>query len=69
MNPSSPEHSPIGIRFATLAQQGRCALMPFLMAGDPDLDTTAACLLALQDQGADLWNWAFPTVIPWRMVR
>ncbi|MYF36727.1 MAG: tryptophan synthase subunit alpha [Synechococcus sp. SB0678_bin_12] len=63
MNPSSPEHpenSPISARFATLAQQGRCALMPFLMAGDPDLDTTAACLLALQDQGADLVELGIP---------
>ena len=62
MNPSSPEHqsSPIGACFASLAQQGRCALMPFLMAGDPDLDTTAACLLALQDQGADLVELGIP---------
>ncbi|HBP53756.1 MAG TPA: tryptophan synthase subunit alpha, partial [Synechococcus sp. UBA8638] len=63
MNPSSPEHpetSPISARFATLARQGRCALMPFLMAGDPDLDTTAACLLALQDQGADLVELGIP---------
>ena len=60
MNPSSSEHGPIGARFATLAQQGRCALMPFLMAGDPDLDTTAACLLALQDHGADLVELGIP---------
>ena len=50
----------IGARFATLAQEGRCALMPFLMAGDPDLDTTAACLLALQDQGADMVELGIP---------
>ena len=63
MNSSSPEHpatSAISARFAALAQQGRCALMPFLMAGDPDLDTTAACLLALQDQGADLVELGIP---------
>ena len=59
-NPASPESSPIGARFATLAQEGRCALMPFLMAGDPDLDTTAACLLALQSQGADLVELGIP---------
>lgn len=58
--PSSPEPGAIGARFATLAQQGRCALMPFLMAGDPDLDTTVACLLALQDQGADLVELGIP---------
>ena len=59
-NSSSPDPRAIGARFATLAQQGRCALMPFLMAGDPDLDTTAACLLALQDQGADLVELGIP---------
>ena len=26
--------------FARLKQEGRCALMPFLVAGDPDLATT-----------------------------
>ena len=33
--------SPIAARFASLREQGRMALMPFLMAGDPDLSTTA----------------------------
>ena len=57
---SSPEPGAIGARFTTLTQQGRCALMPFLMAGDPDLDTTAACLLAVQEQGADLVELGIP---------
>ncbi|CAK6693404.1 tryptophan synthase subunit alpha [Synechococcus sp. CCY9201] len=47
-------------RFASLAEQGRCALMPFLMAGDPDLATTAATLLALQQNGADLIELGIP---------
>jgi len=51
---------PIRARFAALAQQNRCALMPFLMAGDPDLETTASCLLALQSQGADLVELGIP---------
>jgi tryptophan synthase alpha chain len=47
-------------RFETLRQQQRCALMPFLMAGDPDLDATAASLLALQAAGADLIELGIP---------
>jgi tryptophan synthase alpha chain len=34
--------------------------MPFLMAGDPDLDTTRSALLALQDAGADLIELGIP---------
>jgi tryptophan synthase alpha chain len=57
---SHPEPSPIQQRFAALARQGRCALMPFLMAGDPDLSTTAATLLALEEAGADLIELGIP---------
>ncbi|MEB3321587.1 MAG: tryptophan synthase subunit alpha [Synechococcaceae cyanobacterium] len=52
--------TPIQRRFADLRHQHRCALMPFLMAGDPDLATTAATLLALQRQGADLIELGIP---------
>lgn len=55
-----PEPTPIQSRFAALRQQGRCALMPFLMAGDPDLATTGATLLALQEAGADLIELGIP---------
>ncbi|SBO41851.1 tryptophan synthase subunit alpha [Cyanobium sp. NIES-981] len=47
-------------RFSHLQEQGRCALMPFLMAGDPDLATTRATLLALQAAGADLVELGIP---------
>jgi tryptophan synthase alpha chain len=47
-------------RFIDLRQQGRCALMPFLMAGDPDLATTRATLLALQAHGADMVELGIP---------
>ncbi|MCP9845759.1 tryptophan synthase subunit alpha [Synechococcus sp. Lug-A] len=50
----------IQARFSQLQAQGRCALMPFLMAGDPDLATTAATLLALQEAGADLIELGIP---------
>jgi tryptophan synthase alpha chain len=52
--------TPIQRRFAELASQGRCALMPFVMAGDPDLEATAATLLALQEAGADLIELGIP---------
>jgi tryptophan synthase alpha chain len=52
--------TPITSRFRSLKEQGRCALMPFLMAGDPDLATTAATLLALQEAGADLIELGIP---------
>ena len=52
--------TPIQQRFTALRQQGRCALMPFLMAGDPDLASTRASLLALQAHGADLVELGIP---------
>jgi len=52
--------TPIAHRFAALRQEGRCALMPFVMAGDPDLAVTAATLLALQEAGADLIELGIP---------
>ena len=55
-----PQPTPIQRRFTALRQQVRCALMPFLMAGDPDLETTAATLLALQNAGADLIELGIP---------
>ena len=52
--------TPIQQRFAQLHQLGRCALMPFLMAGDPDLNATRDALLALQANGADLIELGIP---------
>jgi len=52
--------TPIQQRFASLREQGRCALMPFLMAGDPSLADTRATLLALQAAGADLIELGIP---------
>ena len=36
------------------------ALMPFLMAGDPDLSVTAEVLLSLQTAGADMVELGMP---------
>jgi tryptophan synthase alpha chain len=60
--PSStpPSSTLIARRFSALREQERCALMPFLMAGDPDLSTTRAALLALQHSGADLIELGIP---------
>ena len=52
--------SPIQQRFAQLRDQGRCALMPFLMAGDPELAATRSSLLALEAAGADLIELGIP---------
>ena len=46
--------------FESLANQKRIALMPFLMAGDPDLDTTADVLLELEKAGADMVELGIP---------
>ena len=48
---------------------GRKALMPFVTAGDPDLDFTAAVLRAWSPRGGACANWAFPTAIRWPMGR
>ena len=40
------------------------ALMPFLMAGDPDLSATAEVLLSLQANGADIVELGIPYTDP-----
>ena len=61
MTTSTPtRQTPIQQRFSKLKADGRCALMPFLMAGDPDLERTRAALLALQASGADLIELGIP---------
>ena len=46
--------------FLKIKKEGRIALMPFLMAGDPNLRTTAEILLKLQDKGADIIELGIP---------
>jgi len=46
--------------FSKIKKEKRIALMPFLMAGDPDLDTTAKILLELQANGADMIELGIP---------
>jgi tryptophan synthase alpha chain len=46
--------------FRSLRDHGRCALIPFITAGDPDLDTTARALHLLDRLGADLIELGVP---------
>lgn len=44
----------------TARAAGKSAFIPFVMAGDPDLDTSAAIILQLQEAGADLLELGIP---------
>jgi tryptophan synthase alpha chain len=46
--------------FKNLSHQGECAFIPFITAGDPDLETTAKALLALDANGADIIELGVP---------
>ncbi len=52
--------SKIDLAFARLRDQGRMAFMPFITAGDPDVDTTARLIELLADAGVDLIEIGFP---------
>jgi len=46
--------------FQSIRAANRIALMPFVPAGYPNLETTAACILELQQAGASLIEVGFP---------
>jgi tryptophan synthase alpha chain len=50
----------IADRFAECAKQNRPALVTYIMAGDPDLETAAAILKALPGAGADVIELGMP---------
>ena len=50
----------IAKRFASLAAEGRAAFIPFISAGDPDRETSAAILARLPALGADLVELGMP---------
>jgi tryptophan synthase alpha chain len=54
----------IDARFAELKQEGRSAFITFLMAGDPDLDTSLAIIKALPKAGADIIEIGMPFTDP-----
>ncbi|MFN3349762.1 tryptophan synthase subunit alpha [Pseudorhodoplanes sp.] len=51
-------------RFADLAREGRAGLVTFLMAGDPDYDTSLAIVSALPKAGADVIEIGMPFTDP-----
>lgn len=46
--------------FQQLAEQGRTALIPYVVAGDPGLDVTVALMHALVESGADIVEVGVP---------
>jgi len=46
--------------FKNLREAGKCALIPFITAGDPDLATTAKALRILDRSGADIIELGVP---------
>lgn len=46
--------------FQSLKAKNQCALIPFITAGDPDLETTAKALEVLETSGADLIELGVP---------
>ena len=47
-------------RFKSLQANAQCALIPFITAGDPDLETTAKALKVLAQNGADIIELGVP---------
>jgi tryptophan synthase alpha chain len=54
----------IDARFAELRKQRRSAFITFLMAGDPDIDTSLAIVKALPKAGADVIEIGMPFTDP-----
>ena len=54
----------IDARFAELKKQGRSAFITFLMAGDPDVETSLAIIRALPKAGADVIEIGMPFTDP-----
>ncbi len=52
--------SKINEKFLELKKSNKLALMPFIMAGDPNVETTSEILLKLQEKGADLIELGIP---------
>ena len=52
--------SKINEKFLELKKSNKLALMPFIMAGDPNIEKTSEILLKLQEKGADLIELGIP---------
>lgn len=56
--------SRISARFAEVKEQGRAALVAYLMAGDPELEASFEAMCALRDNGADIIEIGAPFTDP-----
>ncbi len=54
----------ITARFDKVKAEGRAALVAYMMAGDPDLETSYAVMCALRDNGADVIELGAPFTDP-----
>ena len=52
--------SKVDEKFCELKKNKKLALMPFIMAGDPNIEITSEILLKLQENGADLIELGIP---------
>jgi len=52
--------SRISEKFSELMARGETALIPYIMAGDPDLDTTFRLVLGMEKAGADIVELGVP---------
>jgi len=52
--------SKIELTFKNLKEKGRKALIPYIMAGDPDLDATKKYVIDLEKSGADIIELGVP---------
>src|ERR1700744_2775158 len=50
----------LAARFTALKKEGRAAFVPFISAGDPDLETSFAILEKLPGAGADIIELGMP---------
>ncbi len=51
-------------KFAALKKEGRAAFVPFITAGDPDMETSFAILESLPAAGADVIELGLPFTDP-----
>ena len=52
--------SAIAERFACLKERGETAFIPYVTAGDPDLETTKAIVVEMARRGADVIELGIP---------
>jgi len=52
--------SKVDEKFCELKKNKKLALMPFIMAGDPNIEITSEIILKLQENGADLIELGIP---------